>query len=96
MCEYGYALAGSLFGDLGSPHFVKDDTHVREGINVIFKGLNNPEARVKALIESAHNIGVHPRVLDKILYLGGSGNLYLIGIKLKISKAKFLQKLNEI
>ncbi len=96
---FGYALAGSFFGDLGSPHFVKDDTHVRDGINVIYKGLGTPEQRVKAVIDSAKNVNVHPRVLDKILYFGGSGNLYLIGVKLKKPqrfKEIFLEKLSEI
>lgn len=99
VCEYGYALAGSFFGDLGSPHFVKDDTHVCDGINALFKGLKSPEERVKVVIESAHNIGVHPQVLDKILYFGGSGSLYLIGVKLKnseIIKVKFLEGLSKI
>jgi hypothetical protein len=99
VCEYGYALAGSFFGDLGSPHFVKDDTHVRDGINSFFTGLNSPEDRVKAVIQSAHSIGVKPRALDKILYIAGSGNLYLLGINLKnprIIKTKFLERLGQL
>jgi hypothetical protein len=98
VCEYGYALAGSFFGDLGSPYFVKDDTHVRDGMNSIFTGLSTPEERVKAIIQSAQNIGVKPRVIDKILYLAGSGNFYLIGLNIKSPRAiktKFLDKISQ-
>jgi hypothetical protein len=96
ICGYGYALSGSFFGDLGSPYFVKDDVHVRDGINALFENLSSSEKRVEVLIKSAQNIGVKPRVLDKILYLGGSGNYYLIGQKLNNSrsiKMKFIEGL---
>ena len=99
VCEYGYALGGSFFGDLGSPYFVKDDVHVRDGINALFENLSSSEKRVEVLINSAQNIGVKPRVLDKILYFGGSGNYYLIGQKLSNSrsiKTKFIEGLNRM
>ncbi len=99
ICGYGYALSGSFFGDLGSPYFVKDDVHVKDGVNALYGGLNSEETRVKALINSAQNIGIKPRVLDKILYLGGSGNFYLIGQKLNNSrsiKTKFIEGLKSM
>lgn len=96
VCEYGYALAGSFLADLGSPNFVKDDTHVRECVSIFSEQLNTPEKRVKAVIDSAHKINVAPRILDKVMYIAGSGNLYLLGVKLKNSqsmKKDFIERL---
>ncbi|MFA4910387.1 MAG: hypothetical protein WC649_05020 [Desulfobacteria bacterium] len=97
--EYGYALAGSFLADLGGPSFVKDDTHVKACMYAISDNLDTPEKRVKAVIESAHSVGVQPRILDKIMYIAGSGNLYLIGVKLKDSqsiKKRFIEELTKM
>lgn len=85
--EYGYALAGSFFADLGASCFVKDDIHVRACVTSIDETLNSPRARVEAVIKSAQNLSIAPRILDKLMYIACSGNLYLLGVKLPNSKS---------
>lgn len=83
--EYGYALAGSYLADLGGSCFVKDDTHVKDCMMALSSELNSPEKRVKAVIESAQQLNVAPRFIDKIMYMAGSGNLYLLGLTVENS-----------
>ena len=91
---YGYALAGSFLADLGGSSFVKDDTHVEDCMTAISKNLNTPEKRVEAVIKSAKAFNTEPRFIDKVMYIAGSGNLPLIGIKLKCPiKKRFIAKL---
>jgi hypothetical protein len=80
--EYGYALAGSFFADLGSKYFVKDDTHVKAFTQILSQDINSPEKRVQTVIESGLCFNVAPRIIDKLMYLAGSGNFYLAGVKI--------------
>jgi len=92
--EYGYALAGSFFADLGGTGFVKDDTHVRACVEAITNQRHSPETGVKYVIDSSKMLEIHPRILDKLMYLAGSSNFYLIGVKAKNSesiKKQFLE-----
>lgn len=94
--EYGYALAGSFFADLGSKYFVKDDTHVRAFTQILSGEINSPKKRVQTVIESAFHFNLAPRVIDKLMYLGGSGNFYLAGVKITNSQEMKNNYLKEI
>ena len=99
ICEYGYALAGSFLADLGGTAFVKDDTHVRACVLAVEPRMNKPEQRVKFVIESAHHCNISPRALDKLMYIAGSGNFPLLGLKINSSqqiKDSFIRKLPKI
>lgn len=81
ICEYGYALGGSFLADLGSPFFVKDDTHVRSCM-IALGHIGTIEERVESVIRCANELKISPRILDKVMYIACSGNLYLLGIRL--------------
>ena len=97
ICEYGYALSGSFLADLGSPFFVKDDTHVRSCM-IALGHIGTIEERVESVIRFANELNISPRILDKLMYIACSGNLYLLGIKLphaRKSKEEFISYLED-
>jgi len=78
--QFGPALAGSFFADLGSPNFAKPDVHVRDAM-AAYRGqfqIGDLEA-LRAVLHEAATSGSTPRALDKIFYLACSGRYYLIG-----------------
>ena len=99
IAEYGTALAGSFYADLGGGRFVKDDTHVRmcvEALGIVNRG---PEQRVAWVIEEADRLGVAPRILDKIFYTAGSGKLNLVGVEFenpRAAKREFIDFLSKL
>ncbi len=102
--EYGPALAGSFFADLGCAKFIKADVHVKDAIAAFLrKDAKDVSAKLAfdILQESSNAYKISPRALDKILYLAGSSNLYLVGTrpsKAEQTKRKeaFLKFLKEI
>lgn len=94
--QYGHALAGSFYADLGSTRFVKDDTHVRACMMAIDSSLTSVEDRVNNLIICSDASGIAPRIMDKLFYTACSGNLPLLGLKLErpqVAKATFIERL---
>jgi hypothetical protein len=93
---YGRALAGSFLADLGGEQFVKTDTHVKAGVAAF---LHLDKAKVfdrhafLVIQNTAKELGITPRAVDKIMYLGGSGNWYLLGQR---QENEFLQLLRRI
>lgn len=91
--EYGQALAGNFFADLGGERFVKVDVHVRDSIAAFLKKKPNEVSDNLAfeIIQRTSVVnGITPRAIDKIMYLAGSANLYLIDYRL--SKGRQEQK----
>jgi hypothetical protein len=82
--EYGTALAGSFLADLGSDHFVKIDTHVKDAVAAWLlkdkEKVRNSEA-FGMIRDTALKHKIAPRSIDKIMYLGGSGRWYLGGLR---------------
>jgi len=77
--EVGEALAPNFFGDLGYKEFCKPDVHVCAVINGL-EGTNYNEQHVfERMLLLAQESSVPPRQLDKVFYLVGSGNFYLVG-----------------
>ena len=83
--EFGSTLAGSFFADLGAAQFIKDDIHVIDSI-AAFSGLSTNQVRgefsFNVMHHSAQVHNVTPRAIDKVMYLAGSGVLYLFDFKL--------------
>lgn len=80
--EFGPRLSASFFADLGSPNFVKADTHV-EAIVMAAKGMaSRPTAQqcIDFVRDMARATGRTPRAIDKLMYLACSGKFYLAGI----------------
>ena len=82
--QYGQALAGSFFADIGRGQFVKPDVHVVE-IAAATLGCTaiSAEQAVCVVQQSALHAGVVPRAVDKLMYLAGSSNFYLYGGRLR-------------
>lgn len=80
--EYGVALAGSYLADMGGTEFVKDDVHVRRFATAFDASLNTPLERVQFVMNQARENGTFPRALDKLMYIAGSGNFPLLGLRL--------------
>jgi hypothetical protein len=81
--EFGPALAPSFFADLGSPYFVKPDTHVIDVATwVSGRGTTATPAEAIAFVHRlAIEVGYAPRTVDKIMYFACSANLYLAGLQ---------------
>lgn len=78
--EYGPALAGSFFADLGGKSFIKADVHVKDAIGAVFDIDSKKVAddfAFDVLQKTAEKYNVSPRAVDKVMYLAGSANLYL-------------------
>jgi hypothetical protein len=98
--QFGTALAGSFLADLGHSGYIKADTHIIDSV----KTLLNQESvsdlmSIKKMYEMSKELDMPPRMLDKIFYLGCSGNFYLIGLKVDNKnqfKSSFLHKLKEL
>lgn len=88
--QHGFsdALAGSFFGDLGHPGFVKADVHVVD-VTTSALGLDRAASSAKCfelcrdLAECSRGMDevphLTPRGADKLIYLACSGNFYLVG-----------------
>jgi hypothetical protein len=98
--QFGKALAGSFLADLGHDGFVKPDTHVISSI----AALNNTESvsqkfAIEQVYELSKQLGLSPRLIDKIFYIGCSGKLYLFNIIInnpRGGKSVFLNRLREL
>jgi hypothetical protein len=80
--QYGKALASSFFADLGGAQFIKADVHVKSAIAAFLKidaQKVTDNLAFDMLHETADRYDVSPRAIDKIMYLGGSANLYFFG-----------------
>lgn len=80
--EFGPRLSASFFADLGSPDFVKADTHVEAIVMAALGMTSAPTAQqcidfVRAMAQAT---GRTPRAIDKLMYLACSGKFYLAGI----------------
>jgi hypothetical protein len=94
--QYGTALAGNFFADLGKSQFVKTDVHVMDAINTFSHCKVSEQDALNIIYESSQEFKISPRALDKLLYLNGSLKLYLIGINARDSaqhKESFLNML---
>jgi hypothetical protein len=79
--EYGQALAGNFFADLGGERFVKVDVHVRDSITAFLKKKVSDDVAFEIIQRTSEVHGITPRAVDKIMYLACSSNLYLIGYR---------------
>ena len=82
----GFALACDFLKELGYSDFVKPDVHIID----IFNGLGlvqsqNPESVFSAVLDYANSIDEIPYRVDKLFWLIGSGYLYLLPDKPRIS-----------
>ncbi len=98
--QYGEALSGSFLADLGHTEFVKPDTHVISAVAAL-KGEEtvSPQAAIEYVYQLSEELDVPPRLIDKIFYLGGSGQFYLYNIKMKHKntfKQEFLERLRAL
>lgn len=109
--QYGLALAGSFFADLGingSQSFIKVDRHLKHAIKAFYgdafigNDLERFEFAFDRVTESS-DCQYTPRAVDKLLYLCGSSNFYLLGDLPKKSgfnernrKREFLEILNKL
>ena len=98
--QYGTALAGSFLADLGHDAFLKPDVHVIASVSAIHNQANVcDQFALNYTHKLAQALGMPPRMLDKVFYIGCSGNLYLYDMKIRNaaqSKRKFLDKLDEL
>ena len=95
--EFGDALAGSFYGDLGGTQFVKLDTHVIASLSVLGYAQNSNADKIQSLMNIGTANGQSPRILDKLLYFACSGNFPLVDLKLqrpRQAKEEFLNWLN--
>ncbi len=95
---FGFALACDFCKENVSPDFVKPDVHIRETLSYFgFVDQNASDYKIfKFLVHSAKEIGVLPYDVDKVLWLIGSGRLYLHGEKkLPTSRAKFYSHMSQ-
>lgn len=87
--EYGAALAGSFYADLGSGNFVKPDVHVVDcsaaasGVRTISEA--NAVATVHRLAQQS---GLPPRAVDKLMFLGCSRRFFIGGAPRGAKEAK--------
>jgi hypothetical protein len=83
--EYGDALAGSFYSDLGCPSFVKNDTHVSSVTAAINKSTHAAAAFTESLqmcFGLASHCGCSPRAIDKLMFFAAGGGYYLAGLKM--------------
>jgi hypothetical protein len=95
---YAKALSGAFYRDLGGQNFIKDDAHLRDSMLALDRSLLKSESRVDAVFRSADTLGVAPRILDKVMYIASTGNLYLFSRKLhnqRNCKQSFVEFLNQ-
>jgi len=76
--EYGVALAGSFYADLGSTKFVKPDTHVVACSSASSNAPLSEQASVAAVHRLADQSGRSPRAIDKLMFLACSRR-FLVG-----------------
>ncbi|MGM0905565.1 MAG: hypothetical protein ACQEVQ_03425 [Pseudomonadota bacterium] len=98
--QYGEALSGSFLADLGHTEFVKPDTHVISAVAAL-KGEEkvSPQTAIEHVYQLSEELSVPPRLIDKVFYLGGSGQFYLYSIKMKHKKTfkqDFLESLRAL
>lgn len=95
----GLPLAANFFADIGLPAFAKPDLHVTPIINILllqdgaraaFRGIvkiaqieNEILSHNKRFSWLAEFGGLYPRYLDRVIYLIGSDNFNLDGVKKK-------------
>jgi hypothetical protein len=91
--EVGKALAPNFFGDLGFKEFCKPDTHVCKIVSGIDKKDYNEQQVFDRMIVLSKNSGVAPRQLDKVFYLAGSGNFYLVNCSLATRRSSLITHL---
>ena len=96
---YAIPLSGSFYADLGGDRFVKDDRQVKASCCALYPELTTEMKRINYIISSGEELGIAPRLIDKIMYIACSGDLYLFGKGLKSPqkcKDEFLTFLREI
>lgn len=95
--QFGEALAGSFFADLGAAQFIKTDVHVVDSV-VAFTGRSQHWAKQGGAFDLLHRSakahGVTPRAIDKLMYISCSSNLYLFDYA-NDDKDKFMKFLKE-
>ena len=106
---YGFALACDFLKENYSPRYAKPDTHINRLFNDadIAKELslsinckkNKEKTRVdidtfRAIVEYSESIDRLPYEADKLFWLIGSGNFYLVNIKIKTSMGDFIEIIN--
>lgn len=73
---WGFAMASNWIKDMGMTEFCKPDQHVRAIINGIYQTGENEKKIFAKVIEIAKKCNVSPFVLDRVLFLVGSGDFY--------------------
>jgi len=92
---YGSTLAGSFLADLGSAQFIKTDAHVMDSVAELLKVRSVTKQTAFSVVrELAHRHTLSPRAMDKMMYLGCSGNWYLVGREHKGQQAAKKEFLN--
>ncbi len=73
---WGFAMASNWIKDMGMIGFCKPDQHVRAIIDGIYQTGQEEKDVFTKVIEIAEECNISPFVLDRVLYLVGSGNFY--------------------
>lgn len=76
VAQWGFAMASNWIKDMGMTGYCKPDQHVRAIIDGIYQTGQNEKAVFKKVIEIAKECSVSPFVLDRVLFLVGSGDFY--------------------
>lgn len=74
--QWGFAMASNWLKDMGMTGFCKPDRHVLAIIDGIYQTGQNEKNIFAKVIEIAEECGVTPFVLDRVLFLVGSGDFY--------------------
>ncbi|MCC5853812.1 MAG: hypothetical protein JJU30_13305 [Alkalimonas sp.] len=98
--QFGIELAGSFLSDLGHERFVKPAPHITHSIAALHKLKVVPQRQaLEHLYQLSAVFGVSPQTLDRLFYLGYSGNFYLFQLQSQNARhyqVRFLQQLNQL
>jgi hypothetical protein len=95
VAEYGAALSGSFFADLGAGGFVKADVHVKDAIGAYrgdgYSNISDAMA-FKVLTDTAERHRVTPRAVDKLTVSWRQRELLSAGLETAQKRAADLEK----
>jgi len=88
----GFPLACDFLKELGYTDYAKPDVHIKAVLGGF--GLTDGSDRdtLRAVVLMAKSVGETPYAVDKVLWLIGSGNLYLDNIRFKTDRAEFMKQ----
>lgn len=87
----GFALACDFLKESGWPEYAKPDVHTKKILSEVGFADGTDYGTFKAILLMAKHIGRTPYVIDKFIWLTGSGNLYHRHEKFRTSREEFLK-----